>query len=635
MTRTLRITALAVCGAWLPIIVLWGAAPFTVTFDDAYYYFQIGREIAHGHGSTFNGLDHTNGYHPLWQGICALPYLVGFSGLAAVRALLVLQLLLWAATLWVIAGIVGPRLSRVSTGTVAVLMALIAGNPYVLKIFVNGLESGVTALAYAGLIAAVLKRNERLMAVMLVVAFLGRTDAVFVIACLFVATRAWQRFVPVGAVAAVYLLANQVVFGSPLQVSGVIKRQPLTAGRLVAVSVVALVALAVGIGARRLASDRFARTTSFLAETSWFAAACVLLVGYYRVLSVEVYLWYYAPVALYLFMLLLHAAGDFAEGVVAEGQSLRTVQAILVLPFALAFVFSARQITDPELRSLQEGDRAAAVWVRENTPSNVVIASWDAGVVGYFSDRPVVNLDGVVNSFEWERARHHAPAETARFLLDRGVTLIVNHGELVNGEDPDIARNVEALLGPTFRVRQVHREEYVYSGTAGGQSGTRRMATFVYELGGYTAPLDGTAIELPPGVTPCRSDQLEVASGNDPNLLRFVNRSGGPCGLAGYATVLGKSSTGGFQPVPTSPLPFAATNGPRWTGVFEPNLVAVVSLRPSTETSCAVAAIPAHFTALRLVLPGGTGTIDFDGLAFDTTPCPLQLTPFAADSQDQ
>ena len=84
-TRALRIIAIAVCLAWLPVIVVWGPAPFTITFDDAFYYFQIGKELAHGHGSTFNGLDHTNGYHPLWQLICAMPFVFGLTGLAAVR----------------------------------------------------------------------------------------------------------------------------------------------------------------------------------------------------------------------------------------------------------------------------------------------------------------------------------------------------------------------------------------------------------------------------------------------------------------------------------------------------------------------------------------------------------------------
>ncbi len=37
--------------------------------DDAFYYFGVAHNIAAGHGSTFNGLDPTNGYHPLWLGL--------------------------------------------------------------------------------------------------------------------------------------------------------------------------------------------------------------------------------------------------------------------------------------------------------------------------------------------------------------------------------------------------------------------------------------------------------------------------------------------------------------------------------------------------------------------------------------
>jgi hypothetical protein len=244
-----------------------------------------------------------------------------------------------------------------------------------------------------------------------------------------------------------------------------------------------MLALGVAVGCRRLKSSRFTLTTAFLARTGWFAAACVLLAGYYRVLSVEVYLWYYAPIALYLMVVLLHVVADFAAAAVAERQNLTVVQAILVVPFLIAVVFATRQLVDPQLHSLQEGDRAAALWVRDNTPGGTVIASWDAGIIGYFSDRPVVNLDGVVNSFEWKDATHNAPDATRMFLDDRNVSLTVNHSELVDGEDPDIRRDVDALWGPGTPLAQVHREEYVYSGNAGGRSGTRRMATFIYEVG--------------------------------------------------------------------------------------------------------------------------------------------------------
>jgi hypothetical protein len=38
--------------------------------DDAYYYFKVAQNISEGHGSTFDGLHPTNGYHPLWLLIC-------------------------------------------------------------------------------------------------------------------------------------------------------------------------------------------------------------------------------------------------------------------------------------------------------------------------------------------------------------------------------------------------------------------------------------------------------------------------------------------------------------------------------------------------------------------------------------
>ncbi|MGZ4726103.1 MAG: hypothetical protein ACXWB2_00140, partial [Acidimicrobiales bacterium] len=66
-TRVLVGCALAVTAVWVAIVVVWREAPFALTFDDAFYYFGIARNVAHGHGSTFDGIDPTNGYHPLWM----------------------------------------------------------------------------------------------------------------------------------------------------------------------------------------------------------------------------------------------------------------------------------------------------------------------------------------------------------------------------------------------------------------------------------------------------------------------------------------------------------------------------------------------------------------------------------------
>src|SRR5512133_3832947 len=77
------------------------------TRDDAYYYFKVAQNISEGHGSTFDGINKTNGYHPLWMLICVpifalarfdliLPLRVLFlvmSGLSVATAILLSRLI--------------------------------------------------------------------------------------------------------------------------------------------------------------------------------------------------------------------------------------------------------------------------------------------------------------------------------------------------------------------------------------------------------------------------------------------------------------------------------------------------------------------------------------------------------------
>jgi len=59
------------------------------TRDDAYYYFKVAQNIAGGLGSTFDGLNLTNGYHPLWMLLC-----IPIFSLARIDVVLPLRILL-------------------------------------------------------------------------------------------------------------------------------------------------------------------------------------------------------------------------------------------------------------------------------------------------------------------------------------------------------------------------------------------------------------------------------------------------------------------------------------------------------------------------------------------------------------
>ena len=57
-------------------------------------------------------------------------------------------------------------------------------------------------------------------------------------------------------------------------------------------------------------------------------------------------------------------------------------------------------------------------------PEDSVVGSWDAGVIGYFSRFPVVNLDGLVNSYNYMRARKEGTEAT--FYQRYGITHFAN-----------------------------------------------------------------------------------------------------------------------------------------------------------------------------------------------------------------
>lgn len=550
VTRWLLVASAVVVVGWLAVLAVWPDAPFALTFDDAYYYFGIARNVADGKGSTFDGLNATNGYHPLWLGVATLAFVAGLDDLAAARALLVVQLVVgWGGTLALLSILVGravdgwPRLTasddpraRWATALLAVTFALALGNPYVVKTFVNGLESGIAVVVYAAILFLTAGgrwgpgRNGRWltgttarwrlgMSALLALAFLARTDAVLLMAavgvwCLAEARAAARRdqpwlaplvqlFALPGVVVAAYLAWNQAAFGTAIQVSGLHKRAELTPVTLALFAVAMVVAAAVarrsyrrGGGGAPLAPNRLARVSEYAARTGWFAAFGVLVVGYYAVLQTQVWLWYFAPVVLELAVLFVLFVADAAEDTLASAgarspaRALAPLGAILVVPLAIGLVLGARSFADPDVLSIQKANAEAGAWIRANLPDDAVLASWDAGAVGYFSHRPVVNIDGVVNSLEFYEASRAGPDAVRAFLEADGVSYIVNHGGDVDGEDPDIRSFIRTVWGPEAAdaATVVHRQPFRYSGTTTGSSGfttadgAQQMNVYVYRL---------------------------------------------------------------------------------------------------------------------------------------------------------
>ena len=303
-------------------------------------------------------------------------------------------------------------------------------------------------------------------------------------------------FVIPAVVIVAYLAVNQAYFDTPLQISGTVKRLPLTPVRVVVSLVWAAIGVAVLLGVRRpiRRSARLLLTRRFLAATGWYAAFCVGLLGYYSTLQAVPYLWYFAPLALEGTLLVMLLVADLAQGAILEAAdrpganarvAARIPAFILLVPLVGALVWSIPGYVSPGTRALMTHDARAGSWIDHHLPPSARVGSWDAGVIGYFAHRRVVNLDGVVNSHAYYEAGRHG--RIPDFLAARGVDWVANHGGDVRGHDPGVNRQIRAFFGDqrARRITVVYRDTYDYSGSLDGSRtdlSTKRMGTYVYRL---------------------------------------------------------------------------------------------------------------------------------------------------------
>ncbi len=114
--------------------------------DDAYYYFKVAQNISEGRGSTFDGINPTNGYHPLWTLVCVPIFaLARFDLILPLRVLLLVMAAFSAA-----AAILLFRLLKKPVGEP---IAMLAASYWALDMTVHsiisqqGLETGLVALS--------------------------------------------------------------------------------------------------------------------------------------------------------------------------------------------------------------------------------------------------------------------------------------------------------------------------------------------------------------------------------------------------------------------------------------------------------------------------------------------------------
>lgn len=437
----------ATCG--LLVWVIWSLSiePFIVRFtmDDSFYYLMIALNLAHGHGSSFDAVNATNGYHPLWLLVLTPIYaLTGDDRVVNLRSVLTFQAVACVLpALLLLHRLVTSRGGRTSA-------ALVTGVGIIMlpQRQLNALESGLVivlgvALAwYASrhdvLTGETAPRERAAVGVLLGLLFLARTDAVFLIASWFAVGAVLQfraaregrgvaralgwmlpTLVPVLVLTVPYLAWNIVTFGHLMPVSGALKTSLphltfsprffgwVTRGLVAAIALGAVVAFVrlgrAGAAASEAPDEQGGRTPRYAALAGTLALGALLHAAYTLfAMNWGVFMWHFAFYSVPFLFILTEESLRFEKMIAGQPGPRRMFEVLAVVVLLIAPIEVLLKFHPDESDSFTVAGYRAALWAREHLPKDARIGMKDAGAFGYFCERRVTNLDGLVNNFEYQ-----------------------------------------------------------------------------------------------------------------------------------------------------------------------------------------------------------------------------------------
>lgn len=455
--------------------------PVLSTRDDGFYYYQIARNVARGAGSTFDGTNLTNGYQPLWLILLVPIFWIARSSVDALSMGIVLQGIALACTLIILF-----VTARLRYGVVASLLGALLWLVWMAQESFKGLEFSIHALGICviGLVYLAWFANSLpsrhapylLLGLACSLAFLARIDTLLLAMILGIDLGVrglrgknlgwghWLLFaVPVLITVSAYVLINQIFFGHVAPVSGVVKatwsqtlllRDPLfqsygwlgaklenlswsLQGLPRAFSVFVVIGT-FGTSALWLARwlprvparwrDALTRVLGPLTPFVVYSVASYLLLGVILHGNLPMSPWYYviqpwltAMLVVALFDALRHCRSmkyPSVQRLVQFSSGGVLVLLVAILGFQLWSVdqFMARGMRYEPLN-------VGAEWARTHLAPNAVIGSWNAGAIGYLSERRTVNLDGLVNSFDYFE---HTRFDLCSYWRAQGITHLVD-----------------------------------------------------------------------------------------------------------------------------------------------------------------------------------------------------------------
>ncbi len=409
--------------------------------DDAYYYFKVAQNIILGLGSTFDGTNLSNGYHPLWMVVLLPIYALSIDAPeVSLRIILTVQILLAAGTLLLLWRYVNNVLSW-RYALLSLIVFFFFASP-VLLLF-NGLESAllifwVMLLLYLDQKYDLLDESSSLkiklfLGFLLAVLMLIRLDSAFFIIALAIVKIVFGRGAGIGLLTRLlcliklywstmavffvlispYFVWNYLTFGHLSPISGTLKSTfpyPILDMRNFGVHTIPymlpFILISGWVFVSMSSSSSFLRkeiiaawefNTKFkLLFVLWLG--CLIHVLWSKLfMGWGIYQWHFVS---YVPLLVLGVV-FFLKLLLTKVAPVQRQYEYFLLSLSFVFVITYNGFLSIEKGSHHSIRLEAAEWAR-GVDSKSAFALSDAGVFAYFNKHSTVNLDGLINAYSYQ-----------------------------------------------------------------------------------------------------------------------------------------------------------------------------------------------------------------------------------------
>ena len=428
--------------------------------DDAFYYYKTAVNISQGLGSTFDTINFTNGYHPLWMLVCTLVAFITTQTQLYVYLVLIVNLAFVLIFTYLLLKIFAPDLGLLFA---ALLVCLINWQRKSSTAVFSGLETPVylcgvfTCIRMMTSMTWAKRKDLLLLALLMAATFLARTSfvlfaPVFLVYLIYrMRTRRDVNFASLALYLALpglcltvpYLLWNYSHTGHFQQISGLTKnlwnagalRSPqsfldavqsfailvplILQPRLLTIIPIALLTYTAYLLLRK------PRLFSFLKKPAiiiLIACALVEFLYYFFTYGKATRQWHCATTWITLQIIFVYCLKAIHAHLHPYPRAKYALLVSIFLIGANCFIHAPYyQHRFPASNDHHDMAR----WIKDNVPSDATIGVWDAGFMGYFSQRKVINLDGLINGVELYNYRKGGRG-VYTYILDKKIGYLQN-----------------------------------------------------------------------------------------------------------------------------------------------------------------------------------------------------------------